>query len=94
MTVRRRDVLACLAAMSDAETGRTTTVAALSAALDANEATVAEHVTRLAAGDLAVRAPDAGVRVTVTGEELLELGAESVVVVPPSPDDAGGDGGE
>ncbi len=88
MTVRRRQVLERLAAMSDADAECTTTVGELAASLEAEEDRVAKHVERLAACDLALHRPT-GVRVTVTGEELLALDTDGTVVVDPSAVDAG-----
>lgn len=88
MTLTRREVFEALASMSDADAGRRTTVAALAAELDADERTVGDHLDALRACELAVRSPDAGVRVTITGEELLALDVPDVAIVDPSAGDA------
>jgi len=80
MSVTRRDVLERLAATTE-PSGRTTTVAALAATLDADEAIVAAHVDALVACELACRHDDGTARVTVTGDELLALDIEGAVVV-------------
>lgn len=84
MPVTRRAVLEELAAASDAERGETTTIGALASALDVDEQVVEAHLTGLAACELARTHDDGSARVTVTGEELLELDADDVVVVDPS----------
>jgi hypothetical protein len=88
MTATRREVLERLAAMSDAETDQTTTVEALAAALDSDERTVADNLDGLQACELAIWRSDVDVRVTVTGEELLSLDTEELVIVDPSGEDA------
>lgn len=70
-----------LAATSDADRRERTTVAALAAALDADEAVVEAHLSALAAGELARLDADGNTRVTVTGEELLALDVDDVAVV-------------
>jgi len=77
--VTRQAVLSVLAAESDPD-GRTTTVGALAAHLDAPEREVRARVAALVECDLAVRAGDA-VRVSVTGEELLALDVDGEVVL-------------
>lgn len=84
MTVTRREVFETLARTSDADPVRTTIVEALAAELDADEGTVADHVDALRTCELARRHPDAGVRVTRTGEELLDLDVSGVAIVDPS----------
>jgi predicted transcriptional regulator len=79
MSVRRRTVLERLATVSDAERQETTTVEGLIAALDADPATVNAHLDGLSACDLIRRTPDGRVRVTITGEQLLELDADELV---------------
>lgn len=81
MTPTRYDVLEQLAATSASDTQSTTTVKALAAALEADERSVATRVAALEACELAQTQPDGRVRVTITGEELLELGADELVVV-------------
>lgn len=83
MSVSRHTVLERLAAMSDAERDERTTVAALATALDADDGTIAAHVDRLAACELATVTADRHVRVTVTGEELLALDTDDVVIIDP-----------
>lgn len=81
MSVTRRRILERLAAASDATGRETTTVEALTAALDADEGTVESRIEGLEAYSLARIAPDGTVRVTITGEELLELDADEAVVI-------------
>jgi hypothetical protein len=81
MSVTRRAVLEQLAAASDATRQETTTIEALAATLDADEHAVESHITGLEACDLARIAPDGATRVTITGEELLELETDEMVIV-------------
>jgi len=81
MCVTRRSVLEQLAAASDATRQETTTVKALAATLDADEHAVESRIEGLEACDLARVAPDGTARVTITGEELLELDTEEMVIV-------------
>lgn len=81
MSVTRRAVLERLAAASDAEQRVTTTRAALAAALGVDERTVESHVEGLAACELAHTYPDGRVRITITGEELLALDPDDLVIV-------------
>lgn len=85
MAVTRRDVLEQLAAVSDAESGETTTVAALVAMLDADADTVEAYLDGLRSCELARIDSEGNVRVTVTAEELLALDTDEMVVVDPSP---------
>jgi len=89
MPVPRRTVLEELAAESDAAARETTTVAALAAALEIDERAVEAHLQGLVACELARVDPDGHARVTITGEELLELGTDEMVIV----DAPGGSGG-
>jgi len=81
MSVTRRVVLERLATASDAEQRATTTKAALAATLDADERTIDSHLDGLAACELARTYPDGRVRITITGEELLALDTDALVVV-------------
>lgn len=83
MPVTRRAVLEALAAASDAKTRQTTTVKALSAALDTDEHAIKAHLGGLCECELAQVSADRGMRVTITGEELLELEADEAIVVDP-----------
>ncbi|MEF8773790.1 MAG: hypothetical protein V5A37_03615 [Halobacteriales archaeon] len=83
MAVTRRAVLRRLAAASDADRRETTTRAALAAGLDADGPTIDAHLAGLAACDLVRTYPDGRVRITVTGEQLLELDADGRVIVEP-----------
>ncbi|WP_128081354.1 hypothetical protein [Haloferax sp. ATB1] len=69
--------------MSDADGGETTTKTTLAATLDTDEHTLDAHLAGLAACDLVRTYPDGRVRVTITGEELLELDTEELVIVDP-----------
>lgn len=81
MPERRRAVFKALAATSDATTGETTTVGSLAAGLGEDRDLVESHLAALVACELARRHDDGRVRVTVTGEELLELDAGGLVIV-------------
>lgn len=83
MTVSRREVLECLAAASDADARETTTVEALAAELDVEEGTLEGCLDRLAACELARTRHDGRVRITSTGEELLNLDTEEMIIVDP-----------
>ncbi len=72
-------MLSVLAAESDTE-GATTTVDALVATVDATKSEVADHVDALVDCDLAVRTDD-GVRVSVTGEQLLAMDVDGQVIL-------------
>ncbi|MEF8778008.1 MAG: hypothetical protein V5A36_03760 [Natronomonas sp.] len=81
MPVTRRAVLEALAAASDAETRQTTTVEALSAALDADEHAIEAHLCGLCECELVRVSADGSTRVTITGEELLELEVDEMIIV-------------
>jgi hypothetical protein len=81
MSVSRREVLEALAAATSAVPERTTTVEALAADIDADEAAVTDHLDGLRACELACQGLDGQVRVTLTGEELLALETDDLVVV-------------
>lgn len=84
MCVRRRTVLQELAESTDAERRETTTVDALASALGAKERILKEHIDALVACELAHVDADGGVRATITGEELLALDTDEVIIVDPS----------
>jgi hypothetical protein len=84
MDVTRFTVLEQLGGASDADRGETTTVEALATELDADEGAIEAHLDGLIACELARRDPDGGIRVTITGEELLELDADEMVIVDPT----------
>ncbi|MCQ4334173.1 hypothetical protein KM295_11925 [Natronomonas sp. F2-12] len=81
MPISRRVVLERLATETDADSRETMTVEALAAGLDTDERTVEAHLQRLADCELARIHASGRVRVTITGEEILELGADEVVIV-------------
>ena len=81
MPVSRRTVLEQLAAASDAERRETTPIEALASTLDADEHAVEAQLNGLEACDLARIHPEGHVRVTITGEELLELDADEMVII-------------
>jgi hypothetical protein len=87
MPVTRRVVLERLATATDADSRETTTAEALATGLDADERTVEAHLHGLADCELARIHASGSVRVTITGEELLELGADEAVIVPRSTTD-------
>jgi DNA-binding transcriptional ArsR family regulator len=88
MSVTRLEVLERLATVSDAAGRKTTTVEALASGLDTDERTVQTHLDGLAACELA-RFYGERVRVTITGEELLALDVNEVIIVDPSRRDRG-----
>lgn len=81
MSITRQAVLEQLAAASDAERRETTTTKALSSALDADTHTIEAHLNGLAACEIAQIETNGRVRVTITGEELLALEADKMVIV-------------
>lgn len=81
MSVTRRAVLEQLAAASDADQRETTTEAVLAATLDTDEGTIESQLDGLAACELAKTYPDGSVRITITGEELLALDTDELVIV-------------
>ena len=83
MSLRRRAVLVQLAAMSDADRRETTTIESLIAELDADRSEIKSHLETLRTCQLARLHPDGQVRVTITGEELLELVTGEIVIVDP-----------
>ncbi|MFD1684919.1 hypothetical protein [Halobellus litoreus] len=85
--MRRRAVLERLAATSDARARETTTVGALASDLEADERAVEAHLNALIACALARRDATGKVRVTITGEEFLELDFGDGVVVDAAPTD-------
>jgi hypothetical protein len=81
MRVTRRAVFERLAAVTDADGRETTTAEALASGLDADVGAVEAHLAGLAACELARVDADGRVRVTITGEELLELDTDETVIV-------------
>lgn len=81
MSVTRRAVLEQLAATSDADQRETTTTAVVAAALNTDEGTIESHLNGLAACELVRTYPDGRVRITITGEELLALDTDELVIV-------------
>lgn len=81
MAVTRRVVLEQLAASSDADRQETTTKTALAARLGADEQTISAYLDGLATCDLVRMYPDGRVRITITGEELLELDTDELVII-------------
>jgi Mn-dependent DtxR family transcriptional regulator len=81
MSVTRRAVLEQLAAASDADQRETTTTTAIAAALNTDKETVESHLNGLAACELVRTYPDGRVRITITGEELLALDTDEMVIV-------------
>ncbi|MEF8775288.1 MAG: hypothetical protein V5A43_02140 [Haloarculaceae archaeon] len=86
MPVTRWAVLERLATATDAERGETVTIDTLAVGLDANRDVVEAHLTHLVDCDLARRPAEGTGRVTITGQELLELDTDGVLVVEPQPD--------
>lgn len=83
-SIRRRAVLERLAAASNADRGETTTIEMLASALDADRQTIEAHLEGLVACHLARLDSEGRARVTITGEELLDLDTDDVVIVDPS----------
>lgn len=84
MPVTRRMVLKELAEATDASREETTTIRALREALQTDEQTLQTHLRGLEACDLVRCTPDGRVRVTITGEELLQLDTKDVVIIDPA----------
>jgi len=81
MSVARRAVLEQLATVSDAAQRETTTTAAIAIALDTDERTIESHLNALEACELGRMYPDGRVRRTITGEEVLALDTDEMVIV-------------
>jgi len=81
MSITRRAVLEEIATESDAEKRETTTTAAIAAALNTDEGTIESHLNGLAACELVRTYPDGRARITITGEELLALDTDEMVIV-------------
>ena len=90
MPVTRRVVLEHLARLSDAECRETTTTESLVSALDADEAAVRDHIEALVSCELAHVDADGDVRATITGEELLDIDTDDLVIVDPTAGEADG----
>jgi predicted ArsR family transcriptional regulator len=84
MSVTRRTVLEQLDRQSDASTGERTSVRALADALAIDERAVRECLDGLVACELARIDADGGARITMTGEELLALDPDEMIVVDPA----------
>ena len=89
MSVTRRDVLEKLATQSDADAGIRTSVEALADALATDERTVREHLQKLESCELADIDPNGAIRITITGEELLALDLDEMIIVDPEGPDGG-----
>ncbi|MEF8825481.1 MAG: hypothetical protein V5A27_03935 [Halapricum sp.] len=81
MSVTRRVVLEQLATVTNADRRETTTKTALAATLDTDEGTIESHLNGLTACELVRTYPDGRVRITITGEELLALDTDELVIV-------------
>jgi DNA-binding transcriptional ArsR family regulator len=89
MSVTRRDVLERLEGRSDASTGERTSIEALTETLAVDERTVREHLDGLESCELADVDSDGQARITVTGEELLALDLDEMIIVDPEATDRG-----
>jgi len=89
MSVTRKDVLEELDRRSDASAGERTSIEALADALAVGERTVREQLDGLESCELADVDPDGQVRITVTGEELLALDLDEMIIVDPETADDG-----
>ena len=74
---------------SDASTGDRTSIESLTAALAVDERTVRKQLDGLVSCELADIDADGRVRITVTGEELLALDLDEMIVVDPEATDRG-----
>jgi Mn-dependent DtxR family transcriptional regulator len=81
MPITRRDILEHVATVSDAQRRQTTSKAALTARLGVDRQTLESHIEALAACELVRAYPDGRIRITTTGEELLALETEDVVII-------------
>jgi len=81
MSVTRRDVLEELEGQSDASAGERTSIESLTDALAVDERTVREQLDGLESCELADVDTDGQIRITVTGEELLALDLDEMIVV-------------
>jgi Mn-dependent DtxR family transcriptional regulator len=89
MAVTRRDVLKELDERSDADAGERTSVESLTNALAVDERTVHDRLNGLESCALADIDADGRVRITVTGEELLGLDLDEMIVVDAEATDRG-----
>jgi DNA-binding transcriptional ArsR family regulator len=89
MSVTRRDVLEELDRRSDTSAGERTSIEALADAFAVGERTVREQLDGLESCELADVDPDGQVRITVTGEELLALDLDEMIIVDPETADDG-----
>lgn len=80
-SVTRREVLEQLAVESDADTKQTTNVEDMAVKLEIEEPIVEHHLERLQGCKLVRRHADGRVRITLTGEELLELDPDDMIIV-------------
>lgn len=87
MSVTRRAVLEQLAEESNAQREEMTTIADLARSLDSDEHTVARHLNGLVSCELARMDSNERIRVTITGEELLERDTGGTVIVDSAPED-------
>lgn len=90
MALSRRAVLEQLAKLSDARQEQTTTQEAVSTALGADTATVETHLQGLEDCELIRSDSNGRVRVTITGEELLELDIDEMAIIHSEPPEARG----
>jgi hypothetical protein len=81
MTEPRVAVLEQLADQTDPDGDRTTTIETIATSLSLGEDIAEEHVDGLARADLATFTTDGEIRITITGEQFLELEVDDVVVV-------------
>lgn len=81
MAVTRHDILSAVASESEADGQETTTPAAIANSLQVTERVVGMHLDGLAACDLVRTYADGRLRITVTGQELLALDTDEVVIV-------------
>jgi len=86
-------VLAELGSRSDADAGTWASVEVVADSLALGEQTVRDHLAGLESCELARTAPDGTARITVTGEELLALDIDEMMIVDSKTTDRGCAGG-
>jgi Mn-dependent DtxR family transcriptional regulator len=81
MTEPRVAVLEQFGEKTDPDGDRTTTIETIAASLGIEEDLVDEHVQGLVTANLVKLTTDGQLRITITGEQFLELDVDDVVVV-------------
>jgi len=81
MTEPRVALLEQLGEVTDSSGERTTSIETIAASMDLEMDLAEKHVQGLQNVDLVTVAPDGELRITITGEQFLELDVEDVVIV-------------